>query len=147
MKILEQYSPFGVEIGGHLTLVLAGFALLLLANGLWRRKRLAWALTVTILLISVPIHLFKGLDYEEASLGTALAIWMIYLRPHFHARSDPPSIRQGLMTLLAALIFTLVYGVLGFFLLDRHFIVNGQPVSFSLLGGNTPDRGDVHPIL
>jgi phosphatidylglycerol lysyltransferase len=134
MKILEQYSPFGVEIGGHLTSVLAGFALLLLANGLWRRKRLAWALTVTILLISVPIHLFKGLDYEEASLGTALAIWMIYLRPHFHARSDPPSIRQGLMTLLAALIFTLVYGVLGFFLLDRHFIVNGQPVSFSLWG-------------
>jgi uncharacterized protein (TIRG00374 family) len=62
MKILEQYSPFGLDVGGHLTSVLAGFALLLLADGLWRRKRLAWALTVTILLISVPVHLFKGLD-------------------------------------------------------------------------------------
>jgi phosphatidylglycerol lysyltransferase len=132
--ILEQYSPFGVDIGGHLTSVLAGFALLLLANGLWRRKRLAWALTVTILIISVPVHLFKGLDYEEATLGTALTIWLIYLRPHFHARSDPPSTRQGLMTLLVALIFTLIYGVLGFYLLDRHFIVNGQPVSFSIWG-------------
>ena len=29
MKILEQYSPFGVDVGGHLTSVLAGFALLL----------------------------------------------------------------------------------------------------------------------
>ncbi len=134
MKILEQYSPFGVDVGGHLTSVLAGFALLLLANGLWRRKRLAWALTVTILIMSIPVHLFKGLDYEEATLGAALAIWLIYLRPHFHARSDPPSTRQGLMTLLIALLFTLFYGVLGFYILDRHFIVNGQVVSFSLWG-------------
>ncbi len=132
MKLLEQYSPFGVDIGGHLTSVLAGFALLLLANGLWRRKRLAWALAVTILIMSVPVHLFKGLDYEEAILAAALAAWLIYLRPHFHARSDPPSMRQGLMTLLAALVFTLFYGALGFYLLDRHFIINGQPVSFSL---------------
>jgi phosphatidylglycerol lysyltransferase len=134
LVILEQYSPFGVDVGGHLTSVLAGFALLLLANGLWRRKRLAWALTITILLISVPVHLFKGLDYEEAAFGAALAIWLIILRPHFHARSDPPSIRQGLMTLLVAVIFTMVYGVLGFYLLDHHFLVNGQPVNFSILG-------------
>jgi phosphatidylglycerol lysyltransferase len=132
LRILEQYSPFGVDVGGHLTSVLAGFALLLLANGLWRRKQLAWALTVTILIVSIPIHLFKGLDYEEAILSAALAIWLIYLRPHFHASSDPPSIRQGLMTLLVALGFTLLYGILGFYLLDRHFIVNGQQVSFSI---------------
>ena len=134
MQILEKYSPFGVDVGGHLTSVLAGFALLLLAEGLWRRKRLAWALSVTILVISVPVHLFKGLDYEEAILGAALAIWLISMRAHFHARSDPPSIRRGLFTLLIALIFTLLYGVFGFYLLDRHFIVNGQPVSFSLWG-------------
>ncbi len=134
MVLLERYSPFGVDIGGHLTSVLAGFALLLLAAGLWRRKRLAWAFAVAILIMSVPVHLFKGLDYEEALLGAALAGWLIYLRPHFHARSDPPSIRQGLLTLLAALVFTLVYGVLGFYLLDRHFIVNGQRVTFNLWG-------------
>jgi phosphatidylglycerol lysyltransferase len=134
LAILEQYSPFGVGVGGHLTSVLAGFALLLLSNSLWRHKRLAWMLTVTILLISIPIHLFKGLDYEEAILNAALAAWLIYLRPHFYARSDPPSIRRGLLTLLVALVFTLIYGVLGFYLLDRHFIVNGQQVSFNLWG-------------
>jgi phosphatidylglycerol lysyltransferase len=134
LVILQQYSPFGVDNGGHLTSVLAGFALLILANGLWRRKRLAWALAVSILIISVPVHLFKGLDYEEAILAAGLAAWLIYLQPHFHARSDPPSIRQGLLALLGALIFTLFYGVLGFYLLDRHFILNGQRVSFSLIG-------------
>lgn len=132
--ILEQYSPFGVDVGSRLTSVLAGFALLVLANGLWRRKRLAWALTVSILLFSVPVHLIKGLDYEEAILGIALAIWLISQQAHFHARSDPPSIRQGISVLLAAILFTLAYGVLGFYLLDRHFIVAGQPVSFNLGG-------------
>ena len=132
--ILEQYSPFGDDIGGHLASLLAGFALLMLANDLWLRKRLAWALTITILFLSIPVHLFKGLNYEEATLSATLAIWLIYLRPHFHAQSDPPSIRRGLLTLLMALVFTTAYGVLGFYLLDRYFVINGQPVSFSLWG-------------
>jgi phosphatidylglycerol lysyltransferase len=132
LVFLEQYSPFGVDNGGHLASVLAGFALIILGNGLWRRKRLAWLLAVSILVISVPVHLFKGLDYLEATLAAGLAGWLIYLRPHFHARSDPPSIRQGILALLGALVITLIYGVLGFYLLDRHFIVNGQRVSFSI---------------
>jgi phosphatidylglycerol lysyltransferase len=77
-----------------------------------------------ILIISIPVHLLKGLDYEEASFAILLAGLLIYLRPHFHARSDPPSVRQGLLTLLAALAFTLIYGVSGFYLLDRHFKVS-----------------------
>jgi phosphatidylglycerol lysyltransferase len=63
LRLLEQYSPFSISTGGHLTSALAGFALLLLSVSLWRRKQLGWLLTFTILLISVPIHLFKGLDY------------------------------------------------------------------------------------
>ena len=46
------------------------------------------------------------------------------MRPYFHARSDPPSVKQGLLILLAAFVFTITYGVLGFFLLDRHFKIS-----------------------
>ncbi|HXQ39440.1 MAG TPA: hypothetical protein VN843_35900, partial [Anaerolineales bacterium] len=121
LRLLEQYSPFSVSTGGHFTAALAGFALLLLSVSLWRRKQLGWFLTLTILLISIPIHLLKGLDYEEATLAALLAGLLIYLRPHFHARSDVPSVKQGLQLLVASLAFTLAYGVLGFYLLDRHF--------------------------
>lgn len=121
LRLLEQFSPFSVSTGGHLTAALAGFALLLLSVSLWRRKQLGWFLTLTILLISIPIHLLKGLDYEEATLAALLAGLLIYLRPHFHARSDVPSVKQGLQLLVASLAFTLAYGVLGFYLLDRHF--------------------------
>jgi phosphatidylglycerol lysyltransferase len=123
LKLLMAYSPFGVHTGGHLTTAMAGFALLLLADGLRRRKQTAWVLTVAVLAITIPAHLIKGLDYEEAILAAALLAWLISLRSHFHARSDPPSIRQGLWAVLAAFAFTLLYGIAGFYLLDRHFSV------------------------
>jgi phosphatidylglycerol lysyltransferase len=124
LSLLSQYLPFRVDKGGHLASALAGFALLLLSVSLWRRKQIAWLLTLLILVASIPVHLLKGLDYEEATLAALLAGLLLYLRPHFHARSDPPSIRQGLYSLLAASVFTVIYGVLGFYLLDRHFKVS-----------------------
>jgi phosphatidylglycerol lysyltransferase len=123
LHILESFSPLAVTRGGHLTAALAGFALMLLSVGLWRRKRLGWLLTMGVLSLSVVAHLIKGLDYEEALLAAALAVLLLYLRPQFHARTDEPSIRQGLLLLAASLGFTLAYGVLGFYLLDRHYSV------------------------
>jgi phosphatidylglycerol lysyltransferase len=124
LALLEQYSPFGVSTGGHLTVALGGFALLLLATGLWRRKRTSWVLTLVILIVSIPAHLIKGLDYEEAILAALLAIWLFALRSHFHTRSDAPSVRQGLLAVPVAFTFTLMYGIAGFYLLDHHFKVN-----------------------
>lgn len=121
MSLLDRYLPLEVRRGGRLTSVLAGFALLLLAGSLWRRKRTAWLLTMGILIISAFSHLIKGLDYEEALLAAGLALWLAALHAHFHARSDPPSILQGLRALLGALLFTLMYGLIGFYLLDHHY--------------------------
>ena len=123
LHLVEKYSPLEVARGGHLTAALAGFALLLLSVSLWRRKRVAWMLTLGILVISIIAHLIKGLDYEEAILAALLAAVLAYARPHFHARSDEPSIKQGLGLVAASLGFTLAYGVLGFYLLDKHYIV------------------------
>jgi len=124
LKLLAEYSPLTVSRGGHLTSALAGFALLLLAVSLWRRKRIGWILTVAILSLSIPTHLIKGLDFEEATLASIALILLIITRRHFQARSDPPSVRAGLLAVLASMSFTLAYGVIGFYLLDRHFQVS-----------------------
>lgn len=124
LALAAAISPLEVRRGGRLTEALAGFALLLLATNLWRRKRVAWLVTLIVLVISVVSHLLRGLDVENAALAAALAVWLFYLRPHFHARSDPPSIQQGLITLAAALAFTVTYGATGFYLLDHQFRVS-----------------------
>ena len=124
MKLLEEISPLEVTHGSRLATAVAGYALLLLSMNLWRRKQVAWLLTLIILAVSVVGHLFKGLDYEEASIAGLLGVGIFALRSHFHARSDFPSLRQGITVLILAMGFTLAYGITGFYLLDRHFSVN-----------------------
>ena len=121
LRALERYSPLEVQRGSRLAATLAGFALLLLAAALWRRKRVAWLLTLLVLAASLVAHILKGFDVIEAVLAAVLILLLLVLRSDFHARSDPPSIRQAFWTLVAALVFTLGYGTAGFFLLDRHF--------------------------
>jgi phosphatidylglycerol lysyltransferase len=113
-----------IRHGSHLGAALAGFGLMLLADGVWRRKRAAWLLAVVLLLVSSATHLVKGLDYEEAFLSLLLMIILLLSRAEFHARSDPPSVRRGLGVLLAAIGFTLAYGTAGFYLMDHHFRIN-----------------------
>jgi phosphatidylglycerol lysyltransferase len=121
MALLRRFLPLEVRHGSHLAATLAGFALLLLAVNLWRRKQTAWLLTEVALLVSVVSNLLKGLDYEVAILALTLGVVLFAMRSHYHARSDPPSIRTAGLVALAALGFTLAYGAIGFFLLDRHF--------------------------
>ena len=122
--LIESVSPLVVTRGGHFTAALAGFALIMLSFNLWRRKKIAWWAAVITLIVSIAAHLLKGLDYEEASLALVLLVLLILFRYSFHAESDPPSVRQGLLTLGTAIGFTLFYGSIGFYLLDRHFSVH-----------------------
>mgnify|MGYP001030027966 CR=1 FL=1 len=121
LLLVAQFSPLGVTYAGHLLVALAGFALLLLAWGLWHRKRLAWFLTLVTLDVSIVCHLLKGLDYEEAIAAGALAAWLFFLYPHFHAKLQSPAFQQGLVTLTIAILYTFAYGTLGYFYLDVDF--------------------------
>ena len=129
LVLIRQIFPMEVLHGSRLAAALAGFALFLLASSLWRRKRTAWLLTILILVVSIVTNLVKGLDYEEASLSAALIILLLVLRPNYHADSDRPSVRQGMIVLTWAFGFTVAYGTIGLYLLDRHFNIH-----FSLWG-------------
>ena len=118
---LEQIFPFEIRAGAHLFAVISGFFLLVLAANLLRRKHLAWLLTVTMLIVSILSNLLKGWDYEESLFSALLLGQLLWMRPVFTARSDRPSIVQGIRVLAIALIFTLVYGTLGFYWLDRYY--------------------------
>jgi phosphatidylglycerol lysyltransferase len=118
---LREFLPFEIRATGHLFAALTGFVLLALATNLLRRKRVAWFLTIALLIISIFSHLFKGLDYEESLLSAVLLCQLILMRREFTAQSDRPSIARGVRVLIGALIFTLAYGTIGFYLLDGKF--------------------------
>jgi phosphatidylglycerol lysyltransferase len=121
LEWVREIFPFHVRASGHVFAALSGFFLLLLAANLLRRKRVAWILTIALLITSVVSHLVKGWDYEEVLLASVLLVQLLWMRKTFTARSDPPSIGQGLRVLIGALLFTLAYGTLGFYLHDRAY--------------------------
>ena len=125
VKWIKGIFPFEVREGGHLFAALTGFFLLMLASNLLRRKRIAWLLTVALLIVSILSHLLKGFDWEESLLSFVLLVQLLVMRDVFTAQSDRPSIAQGFRVLIWALLFTFAYGTAGFFLVDlRHYDYN-----------------------
>jgi phosphatidylglycerol lysyltransferase len=127
---LEPFFPFPVRAGGHFFAAVIGFMLLTLATNLLRRKRIAWLLTVGLLIASILTHLVKGLDVEESLLSGVLLFQLLVMQKSFTAKSDRPSIAQGIRVLVGALLFTLAYGTAGFYILDGRFEVNERAINF-----------------
>jgi phosphatidylglycerol lysyltransferase len=145
---LEGIFPFAVRAGAHVFAALSGFFLLALASNLLRRKRIAWLLTVILLIVSICAHLIKGLDVEESLLALVLLLQLWVMRREFTARSDLPSVAQGVRVLIGALLFTLAYGTAGFYLLDSHYHVNfslPQAVLQTLAMFLTEDNAGLQP--
>jgi len=129
---LRDLLPFEARASGHLFTALSGFLLLTLAANLLRRKRLAWLMVVILLVVSIISNLIKGLDYEEGLLSAGLLTQLLLMRKVYTAQSDRPSVIQGVRVLIGALLFTLAYGTLGFYLFDSH-----GGVTFTLAGAAT----------
>jgi phosphatidylglycerol lysyltransferase len=124
LLILQEIFPGSIRSSGHVFAALSGFVLLTLATNLLRRKRVAWGVTVALLLVSIASHLVKGLDYEESLLAGILLLQLLLLRSAFNAQSDRPALSQGVRVLFGALLFTVAYGTLGFYYLDDQFQEN-----------------------
>jgi hypothetical protein len=70
LAVLDKLLSLTVQRDGHLTAALSGFALLILSNGLWRRKRTSWLMALVVLMISSISFLIEGLNF----VGSLLAI-------------------------------------------------------------------------
>jgi lysylphosphatidylglycerol synthetase-like protein (DUF2156 family) len=99
--------------------LLIGFALIISAINVHKRKRRAFHLVLALSSLSVVEHLLKGRDYEQSLLSLVL-IGMLWLaRRDFTVRSSPPDWRWTMIRLAVAALVALGYGVAGFWLLDE----------------------------
>jgi lysyl-tRNA synthetase class 2 len=89
LHLIENATPNFVPKVASALVVPAGLMLLVLARGLWRRRRRAWQLTLAAVIAAAVLHLLKGLDYEEAGANVLLVLALIARRHDFAGRGDP----------------------------------------------------------
>src|SRR5438105_13612949 len=116
---LEALLPTAVTLGGRTGAVLSGLALLLLAGGIARGKRVAFRLTLVVLGAGIAFELVKDLDFEAASLFGWIMLGLWWFRHHFDAESDPTRMRWGLLVLAIGLLTAIVYALDGTALLEN----------------------------
>ncbi|HVO76600.1 MAG TPA: phosphatidylglycerol lysyltransferase domain-containing protein [Candidatus Bathyarchaeia archaeon] len=125
VKLLEAFFPLEfIHIARFLSLLI-GFALVVSAINIYRRKRRAFYFVFSLSCLSIIFHLTKGLDYEEASVSLVLLAILTATREHFTVKSSVPRFGTGVLRFATAALLALAYGIVGFWLLDRrHFDID-----------------------
>ncbi|MCJ7713145.1 phosphatidylglycerol lysyltransferase domain-containing protein, partial [Candidatus Bathyarchaeota archaeon] len=111
---LVQFSNFGVLIFGIVLIVISGY--------LFMGSKNAWKTALVLTLFSALGHLTKAVDYEEATVSFVTFLSLLYTRKSYFLKHNIPLQIRKLkrVSLFVALFF--VYGILGFYLLDKiHF--------------------------
>jgi len=111
--------PFHVARIAATTLVLMSFALFLTARGLRRGQRLAWGGTLVLLVLTVVLHVVKGLDLEEALLSATAAGWLATKRESFPVLPTRSAVRTAIVVGIGGIVSTVLLGLVLTMTLDR----------------------------
>jgi phosphatidylglycerol lysyltransferase len=120
IEVLQDiFSLQFIHLSRFFTLVI-GFALVVLAINIYKRKRRAFYIVLVLACLSIIFHLTKGLDYEEASASAVMLIALIIAHKHFTVRSSIPNLPLGLFRFGLAFIIVIIYGTAGFWFVEHH---------------------------
>src|SRR4051812_18216414 len=72
-RLLEALEPEAAQSAAHVLGVAGGLATVWLALGVWHGRRPSSRAAIAVLGLLAVVHLAKGLDYEEALVGLAVA--------------------------------------------------------------------------
>ncbi len=110
---IHHYFLYYINSTAFATTVLSGFALLLLARGLKRKKRRAWNLAMLVLLANLGSDLLRFHRHPiQVLLSVLLVIALAFFKEEFYAKSDPSTRWQPILGLAVALPTVIILGLL-----------------------------------
>ena len=119
IDFIRRVFPLAVPELATALVALAGLALLLLSRGVRKGHRLAWAVSVVILIGSAVLHLLKAGDIEEGLVAAGAAVYLGGNWRAFRTGGDRPSLVRGLLTAIAGGAAAVVAAVIGIELYHR----------------------------
>ena len=137
LRPVRVWLPLEVSQGSRTLMLFTGVALLQVSQNLARRKELAWWVAVIALSFSLLLHVASGLDVQNSLVALALLLYLIYFRRRFYTRSDPASLRRGLLVTPLLLMIVFFYGLTGFAATYPQFVwtAKATPATEAVRGG------------
>ena len=112
-RLTGVVSPILIDLS-HFVASIAGFLLLLLSAGLWRRRRGAYWAALLVLATGAVFSILKGLDWQQAINLLMVAALLAPCRSAFNRRSRlSEPLRPSWLLLLTAVVAAMLW--LGFF--------------------------------
>jgi phosphatidylglycerol lysyltransferase len=107
--------------GYNRLIIVVGFFLLMLSNGMIRGKRQAWSIAIFLLFLSTALRILSKGSVLITLTTLVFAVILALCSHYFRAKSDPPSIRRGYLAFFAGLGVVTLYTIGGFVLLYQQF--------------------------
>ena len=128
---VQYFLPFGVFHWTRLLTLVLGFILVYLSLHLVQRRRAAWWVAVFAAGLEIVAHILHLRTWYTALPQTATLALLLIFRNRFTVRSESRNIRLGFLLLLGSLFIALLYGTIGFWMLDKRDF----GITFSLQNG------------
>jgi len=125
LRLLKDYMIVDFVSFSNSFVFIAGLFLLVTAAFMLRGLRTAWWFAVALSIISIFGNIAKGIDYEEATIAFLIVGSLIATRKQYHVKTNPKLGTVGLQTAVLSMAAVMLYGVIGFYFLDkRHFHID-----------------------
>ena len=125
LRLLKDYLLVDFVSFSNSFVFVAGLFLLVTAAFMLRGLRTAWWFAVALSIISIFGNIAKGIDYEEATIAFLIVGSLIATRKQYYVKTNPKLGTVGLQTAVLSIAAVMLYGVVGFYFLDkRHFHID-----------------------
>ena len=122
LRLVEGLLPEDLIIASNGLVLVSGLILVLLSVFLLQGSKRAWYIALVITGLSAIGHMLKAIDFEEATYALLAAVALIASRKNYKLKPHPRFSRLSLQVIIYGLLAVLVYGVLGFYFIDKkHF--------------------------
>jgi phosphatidylglycerol lysyltransferase len=83
--------------------------------------RSAWWIAIILSVVSCIGHITKAIDFEEATVALIVIVILFFSRKEYYIKGNPHLRFVGIWTSLLSVFAVLVYGIIGFFFLDKKY--------------------------
>lgn len=137
LRGVRGWLPLEVSQGSRTLMLFTGVALLHVTQSLAKRRELAWWVAVIALSFSLLLHFASGVDIQNSLVALILLSYLVYFRRRFYTRTDPASLRKGLLATPLLLLMVFFYGLTGFAATMNQFRwpENAEPVTEAVRSG------------